>query len=179
MVQRHDAEIEIESTLGRGTLVRLVFAMPAVDREPSSAPAPVRLPRTSLRVLVVDDDPLLLKSLQDVLESDGHSVVPAAGGELGIALFRKALQEASRFDVVITDLGMPHIDGRQVATSVKELAGDAPVILLTGWGQRLFDEADFPAHVDRVLRKPPRLSELRQALVELTESSEFRVHSSK
>ena len=64
---------------------------------------------------------------------------------------------------MITDLGMPHVDGRKVAAAVKTLVAATPVIMLTGWGQRMLAEGDIPAHVDRVLSKPPRLQELRIA----------------
>jgi CheY-like chemotaxis protein len=70
--------------------------------------------------------------------------------------------------VVITALGMPYVDGRKVAASVKSASPDTPVILLTGRGQRLVAEQDVPPHVDRVLNKPPKLRELRAALAELT-----------
>jgi DNA-binding response OmpR family regulator len=60
------------------------------------------------------------------------------------------------------------VDGRKVAASIKALSAKTPVILLTGWGQRLIAANDIPAHVDKVLAKPPRLHELRAALVELT-----------
>ena len=63
---------------------------------------------------------------------------------------------------------MPYVDGRQVAAGVKELSPTTPVILLTGWGQRLTDDGDVPVHVDRVLNKPPKLSEMRPILAELT-----------
>jgi FixJ family two-component response regulator len=69
---------------------------------------------------------------------------------------------------VITDLGMPHTDGSKVAAAVYLAAPAVPVILLTGWGQRLLAEGDVPPHVGRVLAKPPKLSELRSALAELT-----------
>jgi FixJ family two-component response regulator len=65
----------------------------------------------------------------------------------------------------MTDLGMPHIDGRQVAAFVKAASPSTPVILLTGWGHRLMTEGDLPAHVDILLSKPPKLRELREALV--------------
>ncbi len=71
------------------------------------------------------------------------------------------------FAAVITDLGMPYVDGRQVAAAVKEISPATPVILLTGWGQRLVAEGDIPPHVDRVLAKPPKLRELREALAQL------------
>jgi CheY-like chemotaxis protein len=70
------------------------------------------------------------------------------------------------FPVVITDLGMPYVDGRNVSSSVKTAAPTTIDILLTGWGQRLVAEGDIPLHVDRVLSKPPKLRELREALVQ-------------
>ena len=58
-----------------------------------------------LRILLVDDDPLLLKSLRDILEADGHSVQSAQGGQAGIDAFLAALARAEPFAAVITDLG--------------------------------------------------------------------------
>ena len=65
------------------------------------------------------------------------------------------------------DLGMPHIDGRKVASSIKMMSSATPVILLTGWGQRLIASNDIPPHVDKLLSKTPRLHELRAAFAEL------------
>jgi FixJ family two-component response regulator len=62
---------------------------------------------------------------------------------------------------------MPYVDGSKVASAVKEISQSTPVVLLTGWGQRLMAEHEVPPHVDRVLSKPPKLRELRAALVEL------------
>jgi len=66
--------------------------------------------------------------------------------------------------VVITDLGMPYVDGRKVSTAVKTAAPETIVLLLTGWGQRMLADGDVPPHADRVLSKPPKLRELREAL---------------
>lgn len=66
---------------------------------------------------------------------------------------------------------MPYIDGRQVANSVKASAAATPVILLTGWGHRLMTDGELPAHVDRVLSKPPKLREVRAALAQLTQGA--------
>ena len=120
------------------------------------------------RILVVDDDPLLLKSLRDTLEIDGHAVTTASGGLAGLEAFSAAREAEAPFSIVITDLGMPYVDGRQVASGVKELSPSTPVILLTGWGQRLMDDGERPPHVDRVLNKPPKLTDLRSALASLT-----------
>jgi CheY-like chemotaxis protein len=162
MVQRHSGDITIESEVGEGSTVRLTFAA-ALAEAPVQAVATVEVP-TGLRILLVDDDPVLLKSLRDALEADGHEIVTANGGRDGIDTFREAYEGQQFFSAVVTDLGMPYVDGRQVANAVKSIAPKAPVILLTGWGQRLQAEGDLPAHVDLVLAKPPRLRELREAL---------------
>ena len=115
---------------------------------------------------------MLIKSLRDILEGDGHIVTVADGGQKGIDTFAAALADGARFSVVITDLGMPYVDGRKVATAIKTASSLTPVILLTGWGRRLLAENDIPAHVDRVLSKPPRLAEVRAALAELARGPE-------
>jgi PAS domain S-box-containing protein len=161
--QRHGAEISIDSTPGRGTSVVLHFPAPTASSQSTAAPQPVdRPPR--MRILVVDDDPLLLRSLQDVLQADGHEVVAANAGQAGIDAFVDAQERGEPFAVVITDLGMPYVDGRRVASAVKQASPGTRVVLLTGWGQRLVDDEGVPQHVDQVLSKPPRLDELRYVL---------------
>ncbi len=168
MVQRHSADIEIASEPGQGTVVRLIFPVSAVVDAAAGPAVFAARPTRRLRILVVDDDPLLIKSLRDTLEDDGHIVTVADGGKAGIDAFVPAVGSPAPFDVVITDLGMPYVDGRKVASSVKAAAPATPVILLTGWGQRLIAEGDVPPHVDRVLNKPPKLHELRATLADLT-----------
>ena len=90
------------------------------------------------------------------------------GGQIGIDTFTAQTQAGRPFGVVVTDLGMPYVDGRRVAAAIKALSPATPVILLTGWGQRLVSEGDVPPHVDRVLNKPPRLLDLRTALADVT-----------
>jgi signal transduction histidine kinase len=167
MVQRHSAEIEIESSVGVGTTIRLSFAAHTASVVSAPSATYPGAPGRRLRVLLVDDDPVLIKSLQDTLEEDGHQVIATHGGQAGIDAFAQAQRNEERFDLVITDLGMPYVDGRKVAASIKELSPATPIILLTGWGQRLIADNDTPANVDRVLSKPPRLNELRVAFLQL------------
>jgi signal transduction histidine kinase/ActR/RegA family two-component response regulator len=167
MIQRHSAELEIDSEPGKGTTVRLNF--PAVTSSVVTAPKSklTAVVKRRLRILLVDDDPLLIKSLQDTLQEDGHLITATHGGREGIEAFAAAAKRGEPFDIVVTDLGMPHVDGRKVASSIKGASPSTPVVLLTGWGQRLLATNDTPAHVDKVLAKPPRLHELRAALAEL------------
>ena len=167
-VQRHNAEIEIDSAPGRGTTFRLLFPIPATTAPGHSSiinppPMPARM-----RLLIVDDDPLIIKSLRDTLEADGHEVTAAGGGQAGIDTFLAALKSDRPFALVITDLGMPYVDGRKVSAAIKAASPSTPVIMLTGWGERMVDEGDIPPHVDRVLGKPPKLRELRAAFSQLT-----------
>jgi PAS domain S-box-containing protein len=165
--QRHSADLEIESEPGRGTTVRLAFLVPSTPLEEVSAPKPpTRVP--PMRILIIDDDPVLLRSLHDVLKADGHTVTASDGGQNGIDTFRREMEGGNPFAVVITDLGMPSVDGRKVASAIKAISPSTPLVMLTGWGQRMIDEGDLPSYVDRVLAKPPRLSDLRLALAELT-----------
>jgi CheY-like chemotaxis protein len=169
MIQRHSAEFEIESAVGRGTLMRIAFpayTQPLLATQRQSTP---QLPMRRLRVLVVDDDPIIIKALEDALGGDGHIVVSASGGQAGLDAFSSARGTSGEFSLVITDLGMPHVDGRRVAEGIKRLSPVTPVIMLTGWGNRMLAEHDTPTHVDRVLSKPPRLVELRSALRELVD----------
>jgi signal transduction histidine kinase len=162
-MQRHSADIEIESAVGRGTTMRLSFAIPtelAAGPVASTAPSAV----APLRILLVDDDPLVLRSLRDTLEADGHNITTADGGQAGIDAFLAAIVQGNPFQVVITDLGMPYVDGRKVSSAVKTAVPGTVVLMLTGWGQRLVADGDVPPHVDRVLSKPPKLRELREAL---------------
>jgi len=170
-VQRHNGQLEIDSELGKGTTIRLILPVGPATANANGAPASYALPSRSLRILVVDDDPLLLKSMRDILETDGHEVVVADGGQSGIDAFAGADQRGEPFDVIFSDLGMPYVDGRKVAATIKALSPRTPVVLVTGWGQRMQAENDLPFHVDRILSKPPKLGELRKALADLTGDS--------
>jgi len=165
VAQRQNAELQVESAVGVGTTVSLDF--PGIVAVPAAKAARSALVVSHLNILLVDDDPLIIRSMQSILEEDGHTVTAATGGQEGIDTFLSAIRRNEHFSVVITDLGMPYVDGRKVAGAVKSASPQTPVIMLTGWGQRLVDDNEIPEHVDRVLNKPPKLYQLRTALSEL------------
>ncbi|HEY1171745.1 MAG TPA: ATP-binding protein [Verrucomicrobiae bacterium] len=171
IVRRHNAEIEIDSATGKGTTMRIGFPVPVTTNGHIGPAAEAFVIPSRLRILIVDDDPLLIKSLSDTLAGDGHAIVSANGGQEGIDTFRKTHDSGERFSAVITDLGMPYVDGRKVAAAIKSISENTPVIMLTGWGQRLVAEGDIPPHVDKVLNKPPKLREMREALAQLTQKN--------
>lgn len=163
VMERHEGKIEIDSEPGMGTTVRLVF--PLAQLKPSQpAPAAEDMPPGPFHILCVDDEPLLRELVQEMLERDGHSVETADGGPAGVEAFRAARRDDKPFDVVVTDLGMPYMDGREVAATIKRESPGTPVVMLTGWGAFMKDDADAVAQADGILSKPPRIREIRAML---------------
>ena len=149
IVERHGGSIQVDSREGQGTTVRLRLHASRFQIIPPSeeTPAPVGPERAS-RVLLVDDDPRLLVVLSDMIRAGGHQVTTAANGAEALSLF-----DPDQHDVVITDLGMPKVNGWQVAEHVKTLAPATRVFLLTGWGEGV-TATEASKHVDQVLAKP-------------------------
>jgi signal transduction histidine kinase/ActR/RegA family two-component response regulator/HAMP domain-containing protein len=168
IMERHEGRIEIESTFGKGTTMRLVFPvrdLPTTAAQKSERPTK---PLPAMKLLCVDDEPLLREMMKQILESGGHTVELADGGETGLETFRAALKTKEPFDVVITDLGMPYLDGRQLSRAIKTDSPETPIIMLTGWGTIMKEDGDMPAQVDGVLSKPPKIAELYAMLAEVT-----------
>ncbi len=174
VVQRHDGAIEIDSAPGKGTTMRLIFPVrEATETAFIEGPAAaVTVP--SMRILFIDDEPLLRELLKEILECDGHQVHVADSGQSGLDAFRAAKKDGKPFDAVITDLGMPHLDGRQLAQILKKESPSTPIIMMTGWATLMKGEEDLPLHVDGVLNKPPRITELQETLRRVAERRDGR-----
>lgn len=170
VVERHEGRIEIESAPGRGTTMRLIFpvrrTLTAAITDPVAAAE-----LGTLRILCIDDEPLVLELVQQMLENDGHKVSVSDGGQAGVNAFRAARERNELFDAVITDLGMPYLDGREVARIVKLEAPGTAVIMLTGWGAFMKEDGSAPAEIDGLLSKPPRSKELREMLQRVVRKS--------
>ena len=154
IIRRHQGTLDIESAPGSGTTFRLTLPC---HHAASAQSEDMRLTRTrSLRVLVVDDEPSARDVVTQFLRGDGHRVTATDEGG-------KAMQRimAEDFDVVISDLGMPGMDGLQLAREIHAVDPDQPVILLTGFG---FAPERQPKSVNCVLKKPLVREELRAAI---------------
>jgi signal transduction histidine kinase/CheY-like chemotaxis protein len=161
IMQRHGGQIDVASSPGQGTTFTLRFRVAAGVPE---APAPSAGGRAvpPLRILLIDDDPSVRRTMADLLQEVGHSVVVAEGGTEGLAHLGRG-----RVDLVITDLGMPGITGWEVARAVKSVTPHPPIILLTGWGERPASHSEHAALVDRILGKPVGLHDLLSAIRDL------------
>ena len=162
IIERHGGSLSIESEPGRGTVVRLRLHASRFQIIPPNEGVvePVR-PDQASHILLVDDDPRLLNVLSDMLQSFGHIVTTAARGEEALKVFDPTLH-----DVVITDLGMPRMNGWEVAGRVKARSPETPVFLLTGWGEHVAAH-EGSQFVDRVVAKPVSAEALMEQLAEL------------
>src|SRR6185369_7354303 len=101
VVERHEGQIEIDSAIGRGTTIRLIFPVHKLDSVGTlviddNAPGP-------FRILCIDDEFAVRELIREMLERDGHVVASAEGGEAGIKAFQASRNGAEKFDAVITD----------------------------------------------------------------------------
>ena len=157
IVTRHRGSIEVESEPGHGTRFTLRFPVGAGAADSAVRPASGQLPH--LRVLVVDDEEAVLAVMTDLLRALGQEVTPVNNGGAGLEAFAR-----EAFDVVFTDLGMPEVNGWDLAAGVKALRPATPVVLVTGWGFQLEGGAAQAHGVDFVVPKPFSLDDVESAL---------------
>jgi CheY-like chemotaxis protein len=112
-------------------------------------------------ILLVDDEQIILSSMQRVLERSGYAVVSARSGQEAVELFEENPQ---RFQLVITDLTMPGIDGRELAKRILAASPGTPVILSTGYGDMITEQEAKSLGIRQMLLKPPSTGELRSVV---------------
>ncbi len=131
--------------------------------ERSSQPQPKR--NRSLHILCIDDDELFRKIMSQCLTRFEHRVTVAPGGKVGLELFRAATLDNQPYEVVITDLCMPDIDGNSVVRSIKAESPQTPVIMMTGYGAFMKNNGESALPVDAVVSKPARMQDLNDLVL--------------
>jgi PAS domain S-box-containing protein len=163
LVQMHEGRVEAHSPgVGKGTefIVRLPVVAEVMPIKPQESPAPVPRGR-SLRLLVVDDSKDTVDSLAMVMRTNGHEVSTANSGPAGL---RAALSEP--FDAVLLDLGLPGIDGYEIASRIREKNDLVLLMAITGYGQKADRERSKKAGFDHHLVKPVDPMKVQQLLAE-------------
>ena len=163
IVLRHGGNISVESKEGRGTEFKLEFPVAEVslvaDRE-ALTDFPWRL-----SILVIEDEPIMVDLLKIRLQSRGQIVLTAQTGKQGIEIF-----ENESPDIVLSDLSMPDMNGKEVARHIKESCEQRgvpkpPFLLVTGWMTESIDEKSLAEYgIDRVLTKPVETESLLNAI---------------
>jgi PAS domain S-box-containing protein len=174
-VRQSGGFVRLESELGRGTTVRLYlprYQAPApspvtaapVDRAPTEATIAAGGRSASLgrRVLVVDDEKDIRCIIAEILEGFGCRVTQAGDGPAGLRALQSPGPE-DRFDLLISDVGLPGLNGRQLAEAARSLDPDLPILLITGYAGAAATEAELPPGVE-ILHKPFALDALTARL---------------
>ena len=115
-------------------------------------------------VLVIENEKDIRLLLADILTSGGHRVASASDGREALQIFKE-----DYFDVVLTDLGMPAMSGWEVASTIKKMAPEVIVVIITGWGSQLDHRELEKNGVDMVVSKPFRVSQILNLVQEARE----------
>ncbi|MEW5875795.1 MAG: ATP-binding protein [Candidatus Zixiibacteriota bacterium] len=161
IIVSHNGSVRVQSQPSQGAT--FIIDLPIFRDASTSVPEkPVSDEPQGLRLLVVDDDNIILDVVTEALEDAGHRVdCFSRGGEAIDAIGR------SQYDVVVTDLGMPDVTGWEVARAAKLHQPRLPVVVISGWGAQFSDEQLTDSGVDAMLAKPFHLQVLRDTIEKL------------
>ncbi len=159
IVTRHGGEIRVDSQEERGATFTLVF--PVGESAPPEAPGSGQEQAGQpVRILLVDNEPQVLDVIAHMLTAGGHMVTPALGGAEALARFTPG-----RFDLVLTNMGMPGMTGWELVDRVRALDPRVPIAFVTGWGLSEEDRERCRARgIRHCLFKPVRPANLMQAV---------------
>jgi CheY-like chemotaxis protein len=116
-------------------------------------------------ILVVDDDALVRETVTMLLQFDGHCVDTATCGAEALAVF-----EPHKFDLVFTDFLMPSMTGEKLAAEIKTRCPGQPVVMLTGYPEKIQQSGHPLTAVDFLIGKPFEIESLRQAIIQFAPS---------
>ncbi|MFZ5573422.1 MAG: PAS domain S-box protein [Thermodesulfobacteriota bacterium] len=162
IVKAHGGMITVASESGRGTLFEVFF--PVIQAEvDAGASEPEAVPTGSEHVLFVDDEHFLVDIGKDMLEALGYSVETHIDP---LAAFEAFRADPDRFDLLITDLTMPHMNGELLITEIRKIRPGFPAVLCTGFGRRLGGNHLEEMGQVQVMNKPIRLADLARVVRE-------------
>ena len=154
-VERYGGSIMVESVKGAGTTFTVEFPLLTTTDQEKLSRARKQAQPVKLQILIIDDEPLVRSLLKQVLENAGHDVTEAGDGQEGVRCFRE-----NNFDLVITDHGMPVMNGLDAAFRIKKLNPETPVLLITGWQTETDATFQKPSGIDEFITKPFDLEKL-------------------
>lgn len=153
IISRHGGSIQVESEPGQGS--KFTILLPVNQQDIPAYTQTHSQDSKNYSVLLIDDEEIVRGAIEEILLDEGYKVASANTGEEGIDSFL-----AQKFDIVITDLGMPGMPGWDVIKRLKEVSPQTPVILLTGWANQTDVTRARECGVDTVIGKPISSSEL-------------------
>ncbi len=163
IVKSHDGAITVESEPGKGST--LTVYLPRVGRATASgADREASVPGGNERILFIDDEESIIEMGEGMLKRMGYRVVPRTNGLEALDLFKA---NPKGFDLIITDQTMPHMTGVELAREMLGIRSDIPIILATGFSQRVDAESAKAAGIRALVMKPLTRSEIAHAIREV------------
>jgi CheY-like chemotaxis protein len=163
IMRTHAGTITVDSELGRGSRFRLYFPVlqRVVQRVPPPAPPAVPERTRNERILIVDDEPILVSVTTRILSRAGYRVTGHTDAHAALAAFRAA---PHAYDAVVTDLSMPAMSGFELVRELLCARGDIPVLMTSGYlGDDARAEADAVG-IRELIPKPNTVEMLGEAL---------------
>lgn len=164
IIHEHQGHVIVDSIAGQGTTFKLVFPVSHSRQHPlKTAPHQQTVTPQDCddHILVVDDEPVLANYLNEFLHLHGYQVTLCENGKQALDCFS---QDPQRYDLLLTDLAMPDCTGIELIQQVKKRRNDLPVILCTGYGDRLDQSSAHSQGVDHYFQKPVSADELLKAI---------------
>ncbi|MFN2353508.1 MAG: ATP-binding protein [Desulfopila sp.] len=167
IVEGHDGVITVDSIEGSGTTFDLYF--PAIEKTRPTPPQKRQpLPHGDERIMVVDDEAPLAKMLELVLQGLGYRVTLFTDSLAAVAEYRKRPRD---FDVVITDMTMPHMTGAELAREMLSIRPELPIILTTGYSETIDNQKAKRLGLRSLMLKPLKKAELAQTLRDVLDNA--------
>jgi CheY-like chemotaxis protein/anti-sigma regulatory factor (Ser/Thr protein kinase) len=164
IITRHKGTISVDSQEGRGTAFTIKIPAKAVKEIKDEKTQELVKKERKNNILIVEDEEDIRILLSEILASDGHTVSTASSGKKGIEVFKKG-----SFDLILTDLGMPGMSGWEVASTIKKLAPEVIIAVITGWGIQI-DKDELKQHgVDIIVNKPFKVDQILKLAQEAIE----------
>jgi PAS domain S-box-containing protein len=161
IVKTHEGAIIVHSRIGTGSTFELYFPVAPEDVAPPELPPPALPHGNGQRVLVVDDDNVCGFAVEKIVESLGYRATRCSVPEEALALFTSAPMD---FDLVISDLAMPGMDGAELIEHLTRIRPDVPIIVITGYMETARQRQLGKSPARAVLRKPVSRDELARVL---------------
>jgi CheY-like chemotaxis protein len=166
IIKSHGGLIDVESQVGRGTTFHIYLPkiMPRAKAHHHSA---LPLPSGSERVLLVDDETMLVDMGRQVLTRLGYQVTACTSSVEALQHFQN---DPAAFDLVITDMTMPHLTGKELATALLKIKPALPIILCTGFSETITEETAKRIGIKAFILKPIVMSDLAETMRKVLDS---------